>query len=79
MLIIYDNDTFIVESILPEKVEVDIDTDITFTGLRDMQSGELIVDAEEILDWQRRSTGKNRFKTTIKPHSYRVFRLVTGD
>jgi hypothetical protein len=75
MLLVYDNGTFIVESILPDPVEVRIVTDSTVPGLRDLLTGAVICDPEEMLDWRRRSTGKHSFAVTIKPHSYRIFRL----
>lgn len=76
MLLVYDNDTFILESVLPEPVEVRIITESTVTGLRDLQTSEILSDAVEILDWRKRSIGKYSFTVTIKPHSYRAFKLV---
>ncbi len=75
MLFVYDNATFIVESILPEAAEVRIVTDTAVTAIRDLLTGETLSDAEPILDWRGQSTGKHRFTATLKPRSYRVFRL----
>ena len=78
MLFIYDNDTFIVESILPEQVDVSIITNNDISGLRDLQKDSLIHDGEEILDWRKKSTGKQGFTVTLKPHSFRVFKMESG-
>ena len=75
MLMVYDNDTFIVHSILSEPVDVRIITDSDVPALHDLQSMVVIGDAQEIVDWRKRSTGKHSFAVTLKPHSYRVFRL----
>ncbi|MBN2393781.1 MAG: hypothetical protein JXR84_23815 [Anaerolineae bacterium] len=75
MLFAYDNDTFIVESILPEAAEVRIVTDSTVTALRDVLTGDVLDEAEEILDWRKQSTGEHSFTATLKPHAYRVFRF----
>jgi hypothetical protein len=71
-LFAYDNDMFIVESFLPESVEVRIVMDSRVGGLRDVLSGEELV-GEEMKDWRGQSTGKMGYRTTIKPHSFRVF------
>ena len=71
-LFAYDNDTFIVESFLPESVEVRIVVDSRVKQLRDVLSGEELV-GEEMKDWRGQSTGKMGYRTTIKPHSFRVF------
>lgn len=75
MLFVYDNDTFIVESILPESADVRIVADTAVTAIRDVLTGETLTDAEAILDWRGESTGKHAFAATLEPHSYRVFRL----
>jgi hypothetical protein len=77
MLFVYDNNTFIVHSILPESVKVGIVLDSSIPGICDIQTTQIIDDGKEILDWRRQSTGKHSFSVEIKPHSYRVFRLVT--
>lgn len=75
MLFVYDNDTFIVESILPEAAEVRIVTDTSVTAIRDVLTGETLTDADPVLDWRGQSTGKHSFAVTLNPRSYRVFRL----
>ncbi len=75
MLFVYDNDTFIVESILPEAAEVRIVTDTSVTAIRDVLTGETLTDADPVLDWRGQSTGKHSFAATLNPRSYRVFRL----
>ena len=45
MLFVYDNATFIVQSILPEPVDVRIITDSAVPALRDLQTGDVIGDA----------------------------------
>ncbi|MCX8107699.1 MAG: hypothetical protein N3G20_02730, partial [Verrucomicrobiae bacterium] len=75
MLFVYDNNTFIVHSILPEATQVRIVTDAAVTAIRDVLTGEALTDAEPILDWRGQSTGKHAFVATLKPRSYRVFRL----
>jgi len=76
MLFVYDNATFIVESILPEPAEVRLITDSAVTAVRDVMTGEVLDEPQEILDWRQQSTGKHSFTATLKPHSYRVFRLA---
>ena len=71
-LFAYDNNTFIVESFLPESAEVRLVLDSRVSGLRDMLSGEVLV-GEELKDWRELSTGKMGYKAQIKPHSFRVF------
>ncbi len=75
MLFAYDNGTFIVHSILPEPTAVRIVTDTAVTALHDVLTGETLTDAEAILDWRGQSTGRHGFATTLKPRSYRVFRV----
>ncbi len=76
-LFVYDNDTFIVESFLPEGVEVRIVVDDRVSGLRDVLSGETLT-GEEMKDWRGQATGKVGYKATLKPHSFRVFRSEHG-
>jgi len=75
-LFVYDNDTFIVESFLPENVEVKIVTNPRITKLRDLVSGEEL-SGEALVPRQfagiRFGEEKTTFNVKIKPHSYRVF------
>lgn len=75
-LFVYDNNTFIVESFLPEEAKIRIVTDAVSGKITDIITGE-----------QGRGDGKTRsmiwgrnpgesvyFDITLKPHSYRVFK-----
>jgi len=79
-LFIYDNDTFIVESFLPEIVDVNIVTDKRISKLRDVLSGEELSGKAppeppmRARRWQRQENDKLIFDIQIKPHSYRVFK-----
>lgn len=73
-LFVYDNDTFIVESFSPETVEVRIVVDEDIGALVDALSGATL-SGQPILDWRGQSSGKAGFDTSIRPHSFRVFRL----
>ena len=79
-LFVYDNDTFIVESFLPESVDVNIVTDKRISKLRDVLSGEELSGKSPpeppmwARRWQRQENDKLIFDTQIKPHSYRVFK-----
>jgi hypothetical protein len=76
-LFVYDNDTFIVESFLPDTVDVRIVTDKRISKLRDILSGDEF--SGEMLSppqsrWGRQAgSDKIVFDVQIKPHSYRVF------
>ncbi len=75
MLFVYDNDTFIVESFLPEPVAVQVVVDDNVNALHDLQSSAVLADKHDILDWRRQPTGEVSFDVTLPPHSYRVFRM----
>jgi hypothetical protein len=75
-LFVYDNDTFIVESFLPDTVNVKIVTDKRINKLRDILSGDEL--SGEVLSappvrGQQASADKIVFDVQIKPHSYHVF------
>jgi len=72
-LFVYDNDTFVVESFLPEEAEIEIVVGENVTSICDALSGEAL-SGEPILDWRGQSTGKVRYGTTVAPHALRVFR-----
>jgi len=72
-LFAYDNNTFIVESFLPETVSANVIVGDQFS-LRDMLTDESI-SGQEVLDWRRQKSGKKSFSIEIKPHSYRVFAM----
>jgi hypothetical protein len=77
---LYDNDTFIVESFRDEPVDVTILAGEKITVLRDLETGEELAAAPR----QEQPSGfgffrmpdadRSRFSSTIKPHSFRVFR-----
>jgi hypothetical protein len=74
-LFAYDNDTFVIESFLPETVEVQIVADNGIGTPCDALSGET-PSGQPILDWRGQSTGKTGFDVRIRPHAYRVFRFT---
>lgn len=79
-IFIYDNDTFIVESFLPEIVDVNIVTNTRISKLRDVLSGEELSGKKPpepprwARRWLRQENDKLIFDIQIKPHSYRVFK-----
>lgn len=75
-LFVYDNDTFIVESFLPDTVDVKIVTDKRISKLRDILSGDELsgkVLSAPPVRGQQPTPDKMAFDVQIKPHSYRVF------
>ncbi|MBN1570630.1 MAG: hypothetical protein JXA73_22495 [Acidobacteria bacterium] len=77
-LFVYDNDTFIVESFLPDPVEIRISTDPRFIKIQELTTGH------EFLGKQGSPSGgfgvfgmsgskRLTYPITIAPHSYRVF------
>jgi hypothetical protein len=77
-LFVYDNDTFIVESFLPQATDVRIVTDKRIGKLRDMLSGEVISGEAPAVapmpSWRGGGdSDRLSFRAQIKPHSYRVF------
>jgi hypothetical protein len=77
-LFVYDNDTFIVESFLPEEVKVKVVADKKWDQIEDVLSGNEVEGEPVERDvWGRtiRDETSNGFEITIKPHSYRVFKL----
>jgi hypothetical protein len=77
-LFVYNNDTFIIESFLPETVEVRMIVDESIRALCDALSGETL-SGQPILDWRGQSTGEIGFEAAVHPHSFRVFRLSGRD
>jgi len=77
-LFVYDNGTFIVESFLPDRVDVKIVTDKRIGKLRDVLTGD-VLSGEELQPPGPRFgppavADKMVFNVKIKPHSYRVFK-----
>lgn len=79
-LFAYDNDTFIVESFLPESVDLRVSLDRKYAGLRDLVTGEEIASRTGLGSQAGGFVGfgtgggiRTIFPVTLKPHSYRVF------
>jgi hypothetical protein len=72
-LFIYDNDTFIVESFLPNPVEVKLVLDKRITGLKDLLGGRGFGGFPGRGMTAQPRGDKTVFETLITPHSYRVF------
>lgn len=77
-LYVYDNNTCIVESFLPETTEIRVVTTKPYTQLTDLQTNETITGTAR--DPQRfwmepKNNGSNAFTVSIKPHSFRVFKF----
>jgi hypothetical protein len=77
-LFLYDNHTLIVESFLDKTTDVSLVADSKFTKLTDVVSGDLI-SAEKITSniprAQPSASQDVRFSFSLKPHSYKVFRI----
>ena len=71
---VYDNDTFIIESFLPETTAVRIVVDENAGAPCDALSGETLA-GQPLLDWRGQPTGEIGFEAVVSPHSFRVFRL----
>ncbi len=74
-LFVYDNNTFIVESFLDEPAGINIITGDDVKTLTDMISGEAL-SGSAVLGFGGRATGEKKYDVPIKPHSYRVFRMI---
>jgi hypothetical protein len=76
-LFVYDNNTFIVESFLPEETKVRIVSGTGTGKLVDILTGEQ-KDSDgktSSMMWGRKPEEKKYFDITLKPHSYRVFKM----
>jgi hypothetical protein len=79
-LFVYDNNTFIVESFLPEELSIKISLDRQFSKIRDLITGEEF-SAQSAPQNSGRGFGgfgfgggnRSLFPVQVKPHSYRVF------
>jgi len=77
-LYVYDNNTCIVESFLPQATEIKIVTTKEFKTLTDLQTNEAIPGTAR--DPQRgwflpKNNGTTAFSISLKPHSFRVFKF----
>lgn len=73
-LFVYDNDTVIIESFLPEVVDVALVTAPGEAGVTDILTGETL-DGETVTDWRGEPTGETRFAMQVGPHMFRVLRM----
>jgi hypothetical protein len=75
-LFVYDNNTFIAESFLPDETPVKIIAGSGITRLTDIKTGEQITSGgkSSSMIWGRKREEKSSFEITLKPHSYRVFK-----
>jgi len=73
-LFLYDNDTCIVESFLPEAVEVQLITAPGVQAVTNLLTGEPL-SGSPVLDWRGQSDGRTAFKVNLPPHAYQVYRL----
>jgi hypothetical protein len=71
-LFVYDNDTFIVESFLPQMEGMRVVAAQKGCAIQDVLTGE-VYHAAERRSWR---DVEQVFSLTINPHAYRVFRLV---
>jgi hypothetical protein len=75
-LFVYDNGTFIVESFLPEPVDLTVVVDRATVRIRDLVEGEKIpARKRQRRMWGAKEVGDNVFDIRIRPHSYRVFAI----
>ena len=77
-LFVYDNGSFIVESFLPEESAVKIITGKNTLKIQDVLSGEEITDVPSAGDriWGRQTIDNSGFEIKLKPHSFRVFKIL---
>ena len=71
-LFLYNNNTLIVESFLDEAADIALVT--KSNAPENLLTGERLA-GETVLDFRRQQTGETRFKMTIMPHSFMVFRM----
>jgi hypothetical protein len=73
-LFVYENDTVIVESFLDVDVDIRLVLDERFTQIQDILSSEIIT-CDDLLTENGQKIGRTGCTVSIKPHSFRVFRL----
>jgi len=76
-LFVYNNNTFIIESFLPESTTVKIITSSKTNELMDILTNEEISGfrKESPVIWGREKEEESSFEIAIKPHSFRVFQM----
>lgn len=80
-LFCYDNGTFIVESFLDEPVTVKLVADQPVNAIEDLITGGTDQGTQVLaVPFMRvKQPPQRSFEISVKPHSYRVFRTVTGN
>ena len=74
----YDNNTFIVESFLDTETTVKAVTPISFTTITDLLSNEVITGELRKPGFsyiEKNAGSKKLYSFTLKPHSFRVFKI----
>ncbi len=77
VLLVFDNDTVIVELFLDDEVDTRLVLDEHFTQIRDILSGE-VFSGDSLLNEGDHRADKTGYSVSIKPHSFRVFRAEMG-
>jgi hypothetical protein len=75
-MFVYDNNTFIIESFLPEETKIKVVAGSGITKLTDIISSEQASSSGKStgMIWGRAREEKSIFEITLKPHSYRVLK-----
>jgi len=77
-LYVYDNNTCIVESFLPQPTQVNVVTRLPFKTLTDINTNESIKGEARApqMHWsQPKNNSSNVFTVTIPAHSFKVFKF----
>jgi len=75
---VYDNNTCIVESFLPQETEINVVTIKDFNKLTDLTTGETLTGTSrnpQRMWFAPKDYGTNAFTIKLKPHSFRVFKF----
>ena len=77
-LYLYDNNTFIIESLLDTEAQLKIVTPRQFNQITDLSSNKIVkAEARKQTpnDFRYKYPAKNTFSITLKPHSFRIFKV----
>ena len=77
-LYLYDNNTFIIESFLDTEAQLKIVTPRQFNQITDLSSNNIVkAEARKQTpnDFRYKYPAKNTFSITLKPHSFRIFKV----